>query len=107
MASLARPNPRKPWLAERFEIYLRGVEIANGFGELVDPLEQRRRFEADLALRVQLGRPTYPMDERFLRALEDGVPASAGVAVGVDRLLMLLLGERDIEAVLPFPFERA
>ncbi len=107
MASLARPNPLKPWLAERFEIYLGGVEIANGFGELVDPQEQRRRFLADLALRQATDRPVYPIDERFLRALEDGVPTSAGVAVGVDRLLMLLLGERDIEAVLPFPFERA
>ena len=107
MASLARPNPQKPWLAERFEIYLAGIEIANGFGELVDPLEQRRRFEADLVLRQQLGRPAYPIDEQFLRALADGVPQSAGVAVGVDRLLMLLLGLSDIEAVLAFPFERA
>ena len=107
MASLARPHPQKPWLAERFEIYLAGIEIANGFGELVDPLEQRRRFEADLELRQQLGRPAYPIDERFLRALADGVPQSAGVAVGVDRLLMLLLGLSDIEAVLAFPFERA
>jgi lysyl-tRNA synthetase class 2 len=107
MASLARPNPKKPWLAERFEIYLAGVEIANGFGELVEPLEQRRRFEADLAHRRQLGRPEYPIDERFLRALADGLPASAGVAVGVDRLLMLLLGLQDIESVLAFPFERA
>lgn len=107
MASLARPNPKKPWLAERFEIYLAGVEIANGFGELVDPVEQRRRFEADLALRRQLGRPQYPIDEPFLRALEDGVPMAAGVAVGIDRLLMLLLDLHDIETVLPFPFERA
>ena len=107
MASLARPNPRKPWLAERFEIYLGGIEIANGFGELVDPAEQRRRFDADLALRRELGRPIYPIDERFLLALADGVPASAGVAVGIDRLLMLLVGEHDIERVLPFAFERA
>ncbi len=107
MASLARPNPRRPWLAERFEIYLAGIEIANGFGELVDPDEQRRRFAADLDARAQLGRPLYPIDERFLRALADGVPQSAGVAVGVDRLLMLLLGLSDIEAVLAFPFERA
>ncbi len=107
MASLARPNPRKPWLAERFEIYLAGIEIANGFGELVDPVEQRRRFAADLALRQQLDRPVYPMDERFLLALADGVPAAAGVAVGIDRLLMLLLNLHDIEQVLAFPFERA
>lgn len=107
LASLARPNPQKPWLAERFEIYLGGVEIANGFGELVDPAEQRARFEHDLELRRDLGRPLYPIDEQFLRALEDGLPQSSGVAVGVDRLLMLLLGLTDIEQVLAFPFERA
>ncbi len=107
MASLARPNPAKPWLAERFEIYFAGVEIANGFGELVDPVEQRRRFEADLARRHELGRPEYPIDERLLRAMEDGLPRAAGVAVGMDRLLMLLLDLHDIADVLPFPFERA
>ncbi len=107
LASLARPLPDAPWLADRFEVYLQGVEIANGFGELVDAAEQRRRFEADLRARAVRGLPRPPIDERFLRALERGCPPSAGVALGVDRLLMVLGGYDDIEQVLAFPFERA
>jgi len=107
MASLARRFARTPQLAERFEIYLRGVEVANGFSELVDAREQRARFEADLALRHRLRRPIYPIDERFLAALAEGCPPAAGVALGVDRLLMALGGYRDIDEVLAFPFERA
>ena len=107
MASLARRFHSAPHLAERFEIYVRGIELANGFSELVDPAEQRLRFEADLAARAQLGRPLYPIDERFLCALREGCPPAAGVALGVDRLLMLLCGHEDIDSVLAFPFERA
>lgn len=107
MASLARRFHRAPHLAERFEIYVRGIEIANGFSELVDPDEQRLRFEADIAARQALGRPLYPIDERFLAALREGCPPAAGVALGVDRLLMLLCGHQDIDSVLAFPFERA
>jgi lysyl-tRNA synthetase class 2 len=107
MASLARRFPRAPHLAERFEIYLRGIEIANGFSELVDATEQRQRFEADLVKRRESGRPAYPLDERFLLALEQGCPPAAGVALGVDRLLMVLGGYDDIEQVQAFPFERA
>jgi len=107
MASLARRFAKAPHLAERFEIYVRGVEIANGFSELVDAGEQRLRFEADLHARRQLGRPAYPVDDRFLAALAEGCPPAAGVALGVDRLLMLLCGLDDIDDVLPFPFERA
>ena len=107
MASLARAVAGRPWLAERFEIYAGGLELANGFGELTDPVEQRARFEADLAERRRLGRATYPIDERFLRALGDGCPQASGVALGVDRLLMALTGLADIGDVLAFPFERA
>ncbi len=104
LASLARPFDRQPHLAQRFEIYLHGVELANGFTELTDPQEQRRRFEADLAQRRALGRTEYPIDERFLRALAD-CPAAAGVALGVDRLLMALTGATEIGDVQAFPFE--
>ena len=104
LASLAQPFDRQPHLAQRFEIYLHGVELANGFTELTDPVEQRRRFEGDLAARRALGRPEYPIDERFLRALAECPPA-AGVALGVDRLLMALTGATEIGDVQPFPFE--
>ena len=107
LASLARPLAHAPWLAERFEIYLRGVEIANGFGELVDGDEQRRRFESDLRQRRERSMPCYPIDERFLQALGRGCPPAGGVALGVDRLLMALGGYDSIDDVVAFPFERA
>ncbi len=107
LASLSRPVPGAPWLAERFEIYLRGVELANGFGELVDAAEQERRLHADVAARVARGMAVYPIDTRFLQALQRGCPPSAGVALGVDRLLMAVGGYDDIDEVLVFPFERA
>jgi lysyl-tRNA synthetase class 2 len=107
MASLARRFAHAPHLAERFEIYLQGIELANGFSELVDPHEQRERFEVDLQARRRTGRPIYPIDERFLRALHDGCPPAAGVALGVDRLVMALTGSDDIAGVTPFVFERA
>lgn len=107
MASLARRFAVQPHLAERFEIYVHGLEIANGFSELVDPIEQRERFEIDLQKRRDAGLPTYPIDERFLAALAQGCPPSAGVALGVDRLLMRLCGHASIDDVLAFPFERA
>lgn len=107
MASLARRFDDRPWLAQRFEIYLHGIELANGFTELVDPVEQRARFELDLAARRRARLPEYPIDERFLSALAEGCPPAAGVALGVDRLLMALGGYDDIDEVLAFPFERA
>lgn len=107
LASLARRLPEAPHLAERFEIYVRGVELANGFGELVDAEEQRQRFEADLAARRARGLPLYPIDERFLQALRRGCPPAAGVALGVDRMLMAVGGYAQIDQVLAFPFERA
>ena len=107
LASLACQDPDDPTVAERFEVYVRGIELANGFTELVDTTEQRARFEADLAAREAAGLPVYPIDERFLNALAEGCPPAAGVALGVDRLLMVLGGYDDIEQVLAFPFELA
>jgi elongation factor P--(R)-beta-lysine ligase len=102
-ASLARPNPADPRVCERFELYVGGVELCNGFGELTDPVEQRRRLLADQRTRASLGKPVYPIDERFLAALEEGMPPSAGNALGLDRLVALALGEPDIARVMPFP----
>lgn len=107
LASLAKRFDRSPHLAERFEVYVAGVELANGFTELTDATEQRARFAADLAARQRLGRPLYPMDERFLAALAEGCPPAAGVALGVDRLLMALTGTADLDDVQMFPIERA
>jgi len=104
MASLAKLKPNG--MADRFEAFFRGVELCNGFGELTDAEEQRRRFEHDQAERRATGAPVYPIDERFLADLERGMPESSGNALGVDRLLMLLVGADSIQAVLPFPEER-
>ena len=106
MAALARIRPDDPTAADRFEAYVNGIELCNGFGELTDPVEQRRRFELDRAARKNLGRPVYPLDERLLGALEDGLPPSGGNALGVDRLLMLMLGENDIAQVVAFATAR-
>ena len=102
MASLARDKPSDPRFCERFELYVAGVELCNGFGELVDPREQRARFERDQAERARRGLPVYPIDERFLAALERGMPPSAGNALGVDRLVALACGTTDIRRVLAF-----
>ena len=107
MASLARLCVDDPSCADRFEAYACGVELCNGFGELTDVAEQRRRFEAELAARARAGRECPPIDERFLAALEDGLPPCAGNALGFDRLLMLLTGARSVAEVMAFPLERA
>lgn len=90
------------WVASRFEVYLNGVELANGYDELVDATEQRARFAKDNAERRRLGLPEVDVDERLLAALEHGMPESAGVAVGLDRLIQLALGKARLEDVLPF-----
>jgi elongation factor P--(R)-beta-lysine ligase len=97
-AALARPNPADPRLAERFELYACGVELANAFAELTDPAEQRRRFEADMAEKLRLYGEAYPIDEDFLAALREMPPAS-GAALGFDRLVMLACGAARIEDV--------
>jgi lysyl-tRNA synthetase class 2 len=106
-AALARLRPERPAVAERFELYLQGVELANGFHELGNAGEQRRRFEHDLARRAVLGLASVPPDERLLAALDQGLPACAGVALGVDRLVMLALGAERLADVMAFPIERA
>ena len=103
MASLARKKPGAPELAERFEAYVAGVELCNGFGELTCPDEQRARLLADQVAREARGLPVYPLDERFLRALEEGIPPSGGNALGLDRLVMLALGAAHIEDVIAIP----
>lgn len=102
MAALARVKPEDPRWAERFELYAGGLELANGFSELNDAREQRARLEAEQALRRSLNRQAYPLDERFLEAV-GRMPDAGGVAVGFDRLLMLLVGAGSIEEVLLFP----
>jgi lysyl-tRNA synthetase class 2 len=103
MAALARRRPDDPRLAERFEVYICGLELANAFSELTDAAEQRIRFLADQARRQQLYRQTYPIDEDFLDALGHGLPDCAGIALGFDRLVMLATGAEDIEDVLWAP----
>jgi lysyl-tRNA synthetase class 2 len=106
-AALARVRPGDPPVAERFEVFVEGIELANGFHELADPDEQRRRFEADLRDRRRRGLPEVAVDERLLAALSSGLPDCAGVALGIDRLVMLRLGAADIADVIAFPIERA
>jgi len=101
-AALARPKPSDPRVAERFELYACGVELANCFGELTDPVEQRRRFEIEMAEKQRLYGEMYPIDEDFLAALALMPPASGG-ALGFDRLVMLATGARTIEQVLWTP----
>ena len=103
MAALARPSPADPRVAERFEAYACGVELANAFGELTDSAEQRRRFTADMDLKQALYGDRYPLDEDFLAALDSGMPDSAGIALGFDRLVMLLAGAETIDDVLWAP----
>jgi elongation factor P--(R)-beta-lysine ligase len=104
MAALSRIRSDDPRWAERFELYAAGLELANGFAELNDAAEQRRRLEHEQALRRRLGRPVYPIDERFLDAV-GRMPDAGGVALGIDRLLMLLTGAPRIRDVLLFPAE--
>jgi elongation factor P--(R)-beta-lysine ligase len=106
-AALARLDPADPRAAQRFELYARGIELANGFHELSSAPEQRARFAADNAARRRAGLPVHPLDERLLAALGHGLPDCAGVALGLDRLLMLATGAQHIEEVLAFPTRRA
>ncbi len=105
-AALARPKPGDPRVAERFELYACGVELANAFGELTDPEEQRRRFEADMDEKARIYGERYPIDEDFLAALGQ-MPAASGIALGFDRLVMLCTHARRIEDVLWTPVAEA
>ena len=103
MAALARIDPADPRIAQRFEIFVCGLELANGYGELTDPAEHRARFEAEIARREGSGRDAYPADEDLIAALELGLPDCAGIALGFDRLVMLATGAERIEDVLWAP----
>ena len=101
-AALARRSSRDPRVAERFELYACGVELANAFGELTDPVEQRLRFEQEMVERHRIYGEAYPLDEDFLAALEQ-MPEASGIALGFDRLVMLLTGASRIEQVIWTP----
>jgi len=106
-ASLARIKPGAPPVAARFELYLDGVELANGFHELSDAPEQRARFEQDLKTRRSRGQREMPLDARMLAALAQGLPDCAGVALGFDRLVALAVGADSLRAAMAFPIENA
>ncbi|MCW8943198.1 MAG: EF-P lysine aminoacylase EpmA [Sedimenticola sp.] len=106
-AALARIRPGNPAVAERFELYMNGVEVANGFHELTDADEQRCRFERDLETRSSTGKASVPLDQHLVNALTHGLPDCAGVALGIDRLLMQISEVQNIDAVMAFPLERA
>lgn len=106
-ASLARIKPEDPRVAERFECFIDGIELANGFHELTDASEQQQRFLTENKKREATGQSTVPIDNKLIDALKQGMPTCAGVALGVDRLLMLSVGASSIAEVLAFPIDRA
>lgn len=106
-AALARIRPGNPSVAERFELYIDGIELANGYHELGDAREQQRRFEADWERRRSAGLPDTPVDGYLLAALEHGLPDCSGVALGVDRLVMIAARAQGIDEVMAFPLSRA
>ena len=105
--ALARRRPDDPRVAERFELYIDGIELANGYHELLDPAELRSRIQAQSAVRRREGRRDLPGESRLLAAMERGLPSCAGVALGFDRLLMAAVGASSLAEVMAFPFERA
>lgn len=106
-AALARISTTNPLVAERFELYFQGIELANGFHELTDGAEQLKRFEQDNAKRQTLGLEVMPIDKNFIAAINSGLPACAGVALGIDRLLMLAFNCSKITQVIAFENSRA
>lgn len=106
-SSLAKISVQDPRVAERFECYYKGVELANGFHELTDATEQKSRFEADNKKRQSINKKQKPLDHLFLAGLENGLPGCAGVAVGIDRLLMLALSKQDIASTMTFNITNA
>ncbi len=101
LGALARLKPDNRLVAERFELYIAGIELCNGFSELTDPLEQRKRFDSEQNIRKALHKPVYPMPHNFLTALTD-MPAACGNALGLDRLVMLFCDSAEIDAVVAF-----
>lgn len=106
-AALAQITKNVPAVAERFELFVNGLELANGYHELCDPIEQRQRFDLENKCRQSRSLEPVPIDEKLLAALEAGLPQCSGVAVGVDRLIMLLSGNEHLAQVIPFPASRA
>ncbi len=106
LSPFARAHRSEPGLAERWEAFAGGMEIANAFSELTDPDEQRARFEAQSRLALEGDEETQPHDELFLEALEHGMPPTGGVGLGIDRLVMLLTGRSSIREVVLFPAMR-
>ena len=102
-SGLSRQIPGRPDRVERWELYLAGLEVGNACSELADAAEQARRFAACAALRQAQGRAVYPLDEPFMAALAEGMPPAAGIAIGLDRLLMVLAGADSIDEVIAFP----
>ena len=100
-----RENEDQLLVAKRFEVYWRGIELANGYWELTDPEVQQQRFTQDIQLRKKLALPEVAIDKKFMLALTEGLPECAGVALGLDRLLMCLNNAKDIKHVMPFPFD--
>lgn len=103
LASLAKKKTTDPRYAERFEVYLAGLELGNAFSELLDADEQEERFRSELALRSKLGKTEYKLDEDYLAALKSGLPPTGGIAVGIDRLAMLFANTTNIQDVVTFP----
>jgi lysyl-tRNA synthetase class 2 len=106
-AALARIRLGNPPVAERFELYVLGIELANGYHELTDAAELRRRNAAVNAQRVADGKPALPAESRLLAAMDAGLPPAVGVALGFDRLVMLAAGADSVAEVIAFPFDRA
>ncbi len=106
-SSLARINQHNPTLADRFEVFIKGVEIANGFFELADADEQEQRFDREQQQRLDKKLPPVAKDEKFLQALRSGLPDCSGVAIGLDRLLLVLSNAEDLSDVIAFPLARA
>lgn len=104
-AALSRKKPSDPRFAERFEVYIAGLELGNAFSELIDADEQEARLREDLKLRAEMGRKTYELDEDFIEALHSGMPETGGIAVGVDRLIMLLADVPSIHETMFFPVQ--
>ncbi len=101
LGALARKNPCDPTVAERFELYINGIELVNAFSELTDPIEQRMRFEKEMKCRASCGKTVYPFPEKFILSL-DSMPQSAGAALGIDRLVMLFADKAEIGEVVAF-----
>jgi len=105
--ALACASVGNPLVADRFELYYRGIELCNGYRELTDPAELRARIDEQLRIRAREGLPPLPRESRLLAAMEAGLPESSGVALGFDRLVMFAAGKSSIDEVIPFPIERA